>query len=176
VDSSSSSSSTSDDEYCGADPQDGGNRHEDVDQEFDESGGEETLLFKVQDVGNKKKKKRYIHGDVERELKREKFVDITRHKWEKAIEDDSDLEDLMELEKIEQDKLKRRGPHRNQDTEMDDDMSTDHGSIKIMEIQKLIKRRKAKKDCEMKAKISNGFVDQLLISMLINKVYVKETL
>lgn len=28
----------------------------------------------------------------------------------------------------------------------------------------------------MKAKISNGFIDQLLISMLINKVYVKETL
>lgn len=59
---------------------------------------------------------------------------------------------------------------------MDEDMSTDHGSIMIQEIQKLIKRRKAKKDCEMKAKISNGFIDQLLISMLINKVYVKETL
>ena len=82
----------------------------------------------------------------------------------------------MELEKIEQDKLKRRGPHRNKDAEMDDDMSTDHGSIKVQEIQKLIKRRKAKKDGEMKAKISNGFIDQLLISMLINKVYVKETL
>ena len=42
---------------------------------------------------------------------------------------------------------------------MDEDMSTDHGSIMIQEIQKLIKRRKAKKDCEMKAKISNGFID-----------------
>ena len=59
---------------------------------------------------------------------------------------------------------------------MDDDLSTDHGSIKIQELQRLIKKRKDKKDCEMKAKISNGFIDQLLVSMLINKVYVKETL
>ena len=59
---------------------------------------------------------------------------------------------------------------------MDEDLSTDHGSIKMQEIQRLIKRRKDKKDCEMKAKISNGFIDQLLVSMLINKVYVKETL
>lgn len=129
MDNSSSSSSTSDDEYQGVDPQDGGNRHEDLDQDFDESGDDETLLMKVQDVGNKKKKKRFIHDDVERELKREKFVDITRQKFEKDIEDDSDLEDLMELEKIVQDKLKRRGPHRNKEAEMDEDMSTDHGSI-----------------------------------------------
>ena len=82
----------------------------------------------------------------------------------------------MELEKIEQEKLKRRGPNRNKDTEMDDETQNDQGSIKLQEIQKLIKRRKARKDSEMKAKISNGFIDQLLISMLINKVYVKETL
>lgn len=78
MDDSSSSSSTSDDENYGGDPQDGGNRHEDLDQDFNESGDEETLLLSLKNVGTKKKKKRFVHDDAERELKREKFVDITK--------------------------------------------------------------------------------------------------
>lgn len=38
----------------------------------------------------------------------------------------------------------------------------------------LIKKKKEKRKSQMKAKISNKFIDQLLVFSLINKGYIKE--
>ena len=116
-------------------------------------------------------------------------------------EHDSELEDILELEKIEkkkkrhQDKLSQRRTSRGldmneqalEDEDLDDEDSEDidnefaaqAGSMdinRLKSIQALQKRKRQKKTGQMRAKISNNLINQVLLCTLINKPFIKETL
>lgn len=116
-------------------------------------------------------------------------------------EHDSELEDLLELEKIErrrkrmQDKTSQRRTQRGMDTnetaleeeELEDDCSdgidnefaAQAGSLnmdRLKSIEMLIKKKRQKQAGQMRAKISDSLVNQVLLCTLINKPFIKETL
>ena len=55
-------------------------------------------------------------------------------------------------------------------------MSQTENADQLTAIQELIKKKQGQRDQKMTAKISNKFINQIMVFTLINKQFIKETL